>query len=226
MSKFTKYPKHGGEAKIKRVKQPKDYFAEMLKYRKNVYSQHGEDGVLEEIFKRLEISYGFACEFGAWDGKKNSNTFNLVEKGWNCLMIEGDERKFKDLLKVTQEYKNITPHCAYVSHIEGDQNSLNVIFDNHSLPKDFELLSIDVDSCDYQIWKSLKNYQPKVVIIEHSGLDMDVIYKFGAQHKLHLEGSTGFKPMKELGEEKGYCLLCDTYNLIFIRNDLKERFIA
>ena len=49
-------------------------------FKKNVYSQNGEDGILEEILKKLDLrKNGWCCEFGAWDGKRGSNTFNLVK---------------------------------------------------------------------------------------------------------------------------------------------------
>ena len=49
---------------------------------------------------------------------------------------------------------------------------LDEILQKNKFDQDFDLLSIDVDSCDYQIWKSLENFKPKVVVIEHSGLLM------------------------------------------------------
>ena len=45
------------------------------KFKKNVFSQNGEDGIIEELIKRLEIKNLEVCEFGAWDGKLYSNTF-------------------------------------------------------------------------------------------------------------------------------------------------------
>ena len=42
----------------------------------------------------------FVCEFGAWDGKFASNTFNLViKKNSVALMIEGDNENLKILEK-------------------------------------------------------------------------------------------------------------------------------
>ena len=68
------------------------------RYAKDVHSQNGEDGIVEELLKRLNINSGWVCEFGAWDGIHLSNTFNLVQKGFNAVFIEGDPVKFKDLL--------------------------------------------------------------------------------------------------------------------------------
>jgi len=43
--------------------------------RENLYSQHGEDGILRELLAALELSLGYFVEFGAWDGKHWSNTY-------------------------------------------------------------------------------------------------------------------------------------------------------
>ena len=51
------------------------------KFKKNYYSQNGEDGIIQELIKLLNINdNSWCCEFGAWDGKNSSNTFYLIEK--------------------------------------------------------------------------------------------------------------------------------------------------
>lgn len=187
------------------------------KYAKNVYSQNGEDGILEEILRRINITNGYVCEFGAWDGKHFSNTFNLIEKGFRGVYIEGDKDKYKDLLLTCKDYPNIIPINAYVEHND-TVNSLDNLLKSTDIPIDFDVLSIDIDSFDYQVWKSLKLYKPKIVIIEiNSGVmtnDENHI------HTPNIYQGTGFRPMYILGIEKGYKFVLHTGNMIFVRNDL------
>ena len=187
----------------------------------NIHSQNGEDGVINELLRRLEITKGHVCEFGAWDGKHLSNTFNLIERGFSGVFIEGDPEKYKDLLETCKNFPTITPILAYVDHTPGSPNTLDSLLSTTSIPIDFDVLSIDIDSYDYQVWKSVEQYKPKLVIIEiHSGVD-----PLNTQH-IHEEGkyrSTGFMPTLLLGVQKGYTFLLHTGNMIFIRNDLYEK---
>jgi hypothetical protein len=186
-------------------------------YAKNVYSQNGEDGIVEELLNRLNINNGWVCEFGAWDGIHLSNTFNLVKKGFNAVFIEGDVDKYNDLLKTVNQYNNIIPINAYVDYND-TQNSLDNLLETTNIPIDFDILSIDIDSYDYHIWKSLSKYQPKIVIIEiNSSVNTD---NNNYIHDSNQYFGTGFKPTFDLGIEKGYTFILHTGNMFFIRNDL------
>jgi len=187
------------------------------RYAKDIHSQNGEDGIIEEMLKRLNINNGWVCEFGAWDGIHLSNTFNLVEKGFNAVFIEGDTGKYKDLLSTVEKNTNIIPLNAYVDH-NNTENSLDNLLQKTTIPVDFDVLSIDIDSYDYQVWKSLTIYKPKIVIIEiNSSVNTnDSSYI----HDNHNYNGTGFRPTFDLGIAKGYTFILHTGNMFFIRNDL------
>ncbi len=188
------------------------------KYNKNIYSSQGEDGIIEELLNRLNIKSGWVCEFGAWDGIKFSNTFNLIKSNnFKGVYIEGDKIKFNDLLKTVSLYKNIIPINEFVSP-ENNLNCLDNILAKTDIPNNFDILSIDVDSYDYHIWKSLQVYKPKIVIVEINSSVM-------TNNELHIHEEnkyqgTGFRPMFKLGIEKGYKFVLHTGNMIFIQNEL------
>ena len=190
-------------------------------YKGNTHSQNGEDGVLEEILKRLDIKTGWVCEFGAWDGVYLSNTFKLIQRGFNAVLIEGDAERFNGLNHTAISYPGILPINAYVSPDRTSPNAIDNLLHNTPIPQRFDVLSIDVDSCDYQIWRSLLDYEPSVVIIEINSS----VHPENPRH-IHEAGKyqgTGFLPTLTLGNQKGYTFVLHTGNMIFVRKDLYAR---
>ena len=188
------------------------------KYKKNYFSQNGEDGIIEKIISDLKITKKlFVCEFGAWDGVFLSNTFNLVKK-FNAiaLLIEGDSERFNDLIKTSKKNPSIIPVNKYVK--SSGHCCLDEILKENNFPNNFDVLSIDIDSNDLEIWESLNNYNPKIVVIEiNSGILP------GIEQKHNLEDNkqgNSFTSTLIVANKKGYSLIVHTGNLIFLRNDL------
>ena len=192
---------------------------DLFNYRSNIYSQNGEDGVISEILKRLNLDQKnlWCVEFGAWDGMFLSNTFALVERNnWNAIYIEGDKKRYNDLLETAQNYKNITPINKFVESSNNHKNSLDNILSRTSLPNDYELLSIDIDSYDLAIFNAYKG-RPKIVVIEINSLILPGILQWHNGKKF--EGNS-FSSTLTVAKDKGYTLVCHTGNMIFVRNDL------
>ncbi|MGY8805991.1 MAG: hypothetical protein ACKVK6_17370, partial [bacterium] len=80
-----------------------------------IFSQFGEDGVVEKIFEVIEPGPKFAVEFGAHNGIKNSNMRNLVlNHGWASFQIEGDFARAKELANNYKAFPNSTTMNAWV----------------------------------------------------------------------------------------------------------------
>ena len=188
-------------------------------YAKNVYSQNGEDGILKEILLRLGKlhSANTFVEFGAWDGVYLSNTFAALGLSLHskAIYIEGDTEKFNDLLDTKSRFTNIIAINKWVDYSSDSKNSFDNILSKEDFPIDFDVLSIDIDSYDLEVWDSIKLYKPKIVIIEiNSNYPPGVMFT-------HLDSGHGcsFTAALELGNSKGYSLICHTGNLIFMRTD-------
>jgi hypothetical protein len=192
-------------------------------YASNVVSQTGEDGILQKIFEVLPSLNRWCVEFGAWDGKLFSNTWNLLNNhSWKGVLIEADSGKFKDLQNTYSENQNVITLNKFVN-FEGE-NCLDVLLANTGIPVDFDLLSIDIDGNDYHIWNSLRNYQPKVVVIEmNPSIPNDI--EFVQKKDMRVNQGSSMRSLVRLGKEKGYELICCTeLNGIFVKNEFYSLF--
>lgn len=189
----------------------------LIDYRENKYSQNGEDGIIMEIFRRLGITRGWFVEFGAWDGKHFSNCYNLVKHhDWSGIFIEGDPQKYQDLLKTQAAFpEKLQAICTMVGF--EDEDKLDRVLARTSTPNSFDLLSIDIDSYDWQVWQALEKYRPSVVIIESNCAISPEIYSI---HNPPASQGASFKALVDLGKQKGYTLVCHTGNCFFVLNKL------
>lgn len=185
-------------------------------FSRNVTSQFGEDGILEEILNRIGVRENYCVEFGAWDGKHLSNTWNLWhEKGWSALLIEGEADRVNALEKSLKQYPKVRPYCAFVG-LEGD-NRLDVILKRNNVPQEFDVLSIDVDGDDYHIFKSIEDFRPRVILVEYNPTIPPHIELIAAPGNYF--GASALSILK-LAKTKNYSLAaCTTTNLILVRND-------
>lgn len=185
------------------------------KFEYNNFSQFGEDGIIIHILNAIGSKNQWCVEFGAWDGKYLSNTYNLIlNHNYRAVLIEGSQSRYKDLCKLSDEHKGqIIPINCF---IDLDANSLDNILSETPIPMDFDVLSIDIDGNDYHIFKSMKNYKPKIVIIEYNPTIPNEVLYYQEYDPMVNRGSS-IRALYELALEKGYCPVASTTtNLILI----------
>lgn len=182
-------------------------------HRKNVTSQTGEDGVLAAIFERIGAGSQWCVDIGAGDGLFISNTWRPInEEKWSAVLIEADAQNFSVLKQRYQDRADI--HC--LNEFVTPENSLDKLLGSTPIPKQFDLLSIDIDGMDYWMWHGLKEYSPRVVVIE-TNCTMDVDIDF-VQHDPKLRFGTSSLAMIKLAHSKGYELAAHLVsNCIFVR---------
>jgi hypothetical protein len=196
----------------------------LLDRAQDFYSQSGEDGILQAIFDFLpNTGARWAVEFGAWDGKKFSNTCHLVTShGWHAVLIEANESKFAELRKTYAG--NNKAHCLREFVTFEGASSLDALLARTPIPVDFDLLSIDIDGADYFVWDSVQRFRPKVVVIEFNPSIPHNI-AFTQPRDMAVRQGSSLRALTDLAMAKGYELICATaLNGIYVRREFFSRF--
>ena len=202
------------------------------RYEFQVYSQTGEDGILEEIFERIGARNRFFVEFGAGNGLEN-NTAYLLVKGWSGFWIEADAEASKQIrgaFSAPLAARQLSFRTAFIT-----SENIESMFLEAAVPEEPDLLSIDIDGNDYWVWKAIQAYRPRVVVIEYNALFRENtfwIMKYNPNavwDKTCYQGAS-LKSLERLGLSKGYKLVGCNFagvNAFFVREDLVEdRFLA
>jgi len=137
----------------------------ITQYGKSVFSQNGEDGIIKEIFNRIGTTNNYFVEFGVGDGLENNTAFLLLNN-WKGLWIEGSKNFFSKIKKNLRE--PILKEQLKVKNSFITPENIETIFEEFDVPKSPDLMSIDIDSTDYWVWKAIKNYTPRVVVVEYN----------------------------------------------------------
>lgn len=129
------------------------------------FSQHGEDGVIAEILRRVGRGSSHFVEFGIETGREGNCVFLADVLGWEGLFVEADESDYQSLARkyaatdgVRTLNETITP------------GNIEDVFASAGVPAEPDVLSIDVDGQDYWLWEALDAYRARVVVIEYNPL--------------------------------------------------------
>lgn len=201
---------------------------DLSKSERKVFSQNGEDGVVERVFEIIEPTSRFCVEFGGGDGVTMSNMRNLiVNHGWRSLMIEGDP----ELARRCRETYERTPGVSCLQSWVYPGN-LEFLLEENGAPRDLDFLVIDIDSFDYWVWKVMHEYRPKLVMIEVNEIFAPPVkaivefnpFMYGDDTFYH---GASLQSMYELGKRKGYELVYvqkQGFNAFFVDRKYYPRF--
>ena len=190
-----------------------------------VFSQYGEDGAIAEIFRRIGDGTKSFVELGVGDGLEN-NTAYLLTKNWSGAWIEGSP---KNTTKIQQRFSSIMNSGRL--RLKNDRitaENVESLFATLSVPAEFDLLSLDIDLNTYWVWRAIKAYRPRVVVIEYNAVyppQDEWIVRYDAAGSWDGSSHMGasLKSLCLLGEQKGYHLVGCSFagsNAFFVRRDV------
>lgn len=197
----------------------------LLRHGFKVYSQHDEDGIIQEIFRRIGAPMRTFVEFGVETGVE-CNTVKLLIEGWRGLWIEANAQACKAIGSTFDPFLKDRRLTLTQSLVTAE--NINALLESAGFKGEIDLLSIDIDFNDYWVWKAIEAINPRVVTIEYNaGLRPPMSVTVPYQPNRGGDGTNFFgaslEALVRLGRTKNYRVVgCNISgsNAFFVRDDL------
>lgn len=137
----------------------------LLRHGFKIYSQNDEDGIIQEIFRRIGAGDRRFVEFGVQTGVE-CNTAKLLVEGWHGLWIEADGRSANQIRSGFATFLE-SGKLRLIEEMVSAEN-INALLDQVGFVGSIDLISIDIDFNDYWVWKAIEVAKPRVVAIEYN----------------------------------------------------------
>jgi len=202
----------------------------LLRYSFQVCSQSGEDGIIQEIFRRIGTTDRTFVEVGIGDGSENNTAF-LLSQCWTGFWIDGNHAFLTRLEARKDLPESILRRVASMVTRE----NIAPLFSQMGVPPEFDLLSLDIDQNTLHVWEALGAFRPRVVVVEYNGaVPPEIEWKVNYAADRVWDGTDNFgaslKAFEVLGRRMGYLLVGCEYvgaNAFFVREDLVgEKFVG
>lgn len=192
-----------------------------------VFSQWGEDGILQYLVSRLSPPDVF-IEIGVGDYSESNTRFLAMRNNWRGVIINGGTAHADFLRRSEMAWRwSIAPVSAFVTAENVDDLILQA-----DVKGDVGVLSIDIDGVDYWVWQAISVVSPWIVVIEYNsafGPDKAVTVPYRPDFmasKAHHTGlflGASLPALHHLGAALGYRLAgvgSNGVNAFFVRDDV------
>ena len=192
-----------------------------------VYSQFGEDGIIQWLIHNVEIENKTFIEFGVEDYSESNTRFLLMNNNWTGFVMDGSEENIKRLKNWKYFWKyDLSAKAAFIT-----KENINELITEAGYSGDIGILSIDLDGNDYWILNSITCVEPRILICEYNniyGADKKVSIPYNKQfirtkaHYSNLYWGGSIAAFRDWAEKKGYYYMGSNSagnNAFFVRAD-------
>ena len=194
-----------------------------------VYSQWGEDGILQWLLGQIEVPRSLFVEFGVQDYEESNTRFLLVNNHWSGLVLDGSTASIERVRRSPIYWRhNLKALQAFVT-----RENIDELLTGQGLSGDIGLLSVDIDGNDYWVWQAITCVSPAIVVVEYNArfgadrcvtIPYDPAFERTRAHHSGIYYGASLPALCALGRTKGYSLVgCNSAgnNAFFVRNDLR-----
>jgi hypothetical protein len=192
-----------------------------------VFSQWGDDGIIQYLLNNIDIPEKRFIEFGVADFTESNTRFLLLNDNWSGLVMDCSP----DNVNFIKNDEIYWKYDLTALHTFATAENINSTLTAAGYVGEVGLLHIDVDGNEYWIWKAIDCISPVIAIIEYNSL-------FGPVRSITVPYDPEFDRMKasysglyagaslpalcDLAHEKGYSFVGSNSagnNAYFVRND-------
>src|SRR5262249_45826552 len=129
------------------------------------FSQHGEDGIIDYLTRRLHEPHGYFIEIGCANGLENNSTWLALGRSFSGLMVDGNQEDVEWARYILQPMNyGLTFHHAFVTRENVTRLRQLACF------TDPDVISLDIDGNDYHIAEALltAGFRPGIWVVEYN----------------------------------------------------------
>ena len=192
-----------------------------------VFSQWGEDGIIDWLVSRIPNIKKSFVEFGVQNYRESNTRYLLTAQNWRGLVLDGSMVHIEDIRSQDIYWRHdLRAKCAFI-----DRNNINDLIAESGLKGDIGLLSVDIDGNDYWVWQAIEVVSPAIVVCEYNAVLGDLLpltipyvadFYRTRSHYSNLYFGASIRALVQLAESKGYEFVGTTStgcNAFFVRRD-------
>lgn len=193
-----------------------------------VFSQAGEDGIIQYLTRVVPIAHRCFVEIGVENYWESNTRFLLMHNNWSGVIVDASDSHIRFLEASGLRWRhNIVPIKSFVT-----RENINELLRLAAVPQDMGLLSLDIDGMDYWVLEAMTAIKPRIMILEYNSrfgceLPVTVPYKADysrrvAHHSCCYYGAS-LPALCALAASKGYAFVgasSSGVNAFFVRKDV------
>jgi len=193
-----------------------------------VFSQWGEDGILQFLTQSLPVRHRTFIEFGVEDFHESNCRFLMMKDRWKGYVIDGSEGHMRRLRSSTFFWQSdLRCRAAFIT-----RENIGALLDESGFDRDLGLLSIDLDGIDWHVLEALGHWRPAILVVEYNdafGWTRPVTVPYAPdfvrrkRHASNLYWGANLPAFQHLASARGYALVGTNSvgsNAFFVRRDM------
>jgi hypothetical protein len=193
-----------------------------------VFSQFGDDGIIQWLTQEVALPSRTFIEFGVEDYTESTTRFLMMSDNWSGLVIDGSQDNIDSIRRCDYYWRHqLQAEAAFV-----DADNINGLLLSAQLGREIGLLHIDIDGNDYWVWKAIEAVVPAIVVLEYNAVfgaeraitvPYDPKFRRTEAHFSNLYFGASLSALRRLCESRGYLFVgCNSAgnNAYFVRAEL------